>query len=326
MNVLTDAESIQVNTYAHVLRGGGVVAFPTETVYGLGGSARNPTAVHRIFSLKGRPSDNPLIVHVSTYAMVLEFAAEIPDLARILMQKFWPGPLTLVFDKRKEVLDLISGGLSSVAIRMPDNPLALALIDAAGPLVAPSANKSGRPSPTKAEHVVHDFGSQIPVFNGGSCVIGLESTVLDVRSEPFRILRPGSISASMIMQRTGLIILEASNDSVTLQSEIPVSPGTKYTHYAPDTPVRWMTDDECRGNLSKDVLYLVHTLSVNEQTDFIVHFHNDLERMARELYDWFRRSDDTDCNEIAIEPLDAAADKALGIALINRISKAIKRI
>jgi L-threonylcarbamoyladenylate synthase len=327
MNVLTDAESIQVSTYAQVLRSGGVVAFPTETVYGLGGSARNPGSVTRIFELKGRPSDNPLIVHVSTYAMVLEFAAEIPDNARILMQKFWPGPLTLVFDKRKEVLDLITGGLNSVAIRMPDNELALALIDASGPLVAPSANKSGRPSPTKASHVVSDFAGKIPVFNGGDCSIGLESTVLDVRQEPYRILRPGSITSTTINQRTGLIVIDydPSVSALTEESIVAVSPGMKYTHYAPDTPVRWMTADECGGSLKNDVLYLTYNSITDEKSEFIVCFNNDLERMAKELYDWFRRSDDTDCSEIAIEPIDVAENSNFAKALINRISKAIKR-
>ncbi|MCC5925346.1 MAG: threonylcarbamoyl-AMP synthase [Bacteroidetes bacterium] len=323
---LTDAESIQVNTYAQVLRGGGVVAFPTETVYGLGASARNPAAVKRIFELKGRPEDNPLIVHVSTYAMVLEFAAEIPENARVLMQKFWPGPLTLIFDKRKEVLDLITGGLSSVAIRMPDNNLALALLNAAGPLVAPSANKSGRPSPTKAEHVTHDFGGVLPVFDGGKCNIGLESTVLDVRQEPFRILRPGSVTANLINQKTGLFVMDSLQEVITEDPmTIPESPGTKYTHYAPDTPVRWMTDEECAGNHRNDILYLRIKFKEACKKDNVICFDNNLEQMARELYDWFRRSDDTDCSEVAIEPFEVSSDNTLSVALYNRISKAIKK-
>ena len=321
MNVINDITRIQVGTYAQILKGGGVVAFPTETVYGLGASAVNPAAVLRVFELKGRPADNPLIVHVSTYAMLVEFAAEIPANSRILMQKFWPGPLTLVFEKRKEVLDMITGGLSSVAIRMPNHEMALALIDASGPLVAPSANVSGRPSPTKAEHVQDDFASSVPVLDGGDCSVGLESTVLDVRSEPFRILRPGSITAQMIKDRTGLDVVES--DIMPSEDMQPLSPGMKYTHYAPDTPIRWMKSDEI---IDETVLYLVlNSSELPAGAKNVIDFKGDMNRLGKELYDWFRRSDKTSYNEVAIQPFGATEKNDLAKALNNRISKAIKK-
>jgi L-threonylcarbamoyladenylate synthase len=325
MNALTDAMKIQVSTYAQILKGGGVVAFPTETVYGLGASADKPTAIAKVFDLKGRPSDNPLIVHVSTYGMLLQYAADIPAESRILMQKFWPGPLTLIFEKKSQVLDMITAGLSSVAIRMPDHLMALSLIDLTGPLVAPSANKSGKPSPTRASHVTEDFGRTVPILDGGDCVVGLESTVLDVRASPFRILRPGIITPKMIFDKTGIIVQDGSaSDSEAI---VPSSPGMKYTHYAPDTPVRWMTDSEVEMMLlSPETMYLILDLPVMARRHSgVIHFDNDLNRFARELYDWFRQSDRSDYSEIAVQPLDKNTDNELVAALKNRIQKAIKK-
>jgi L-threonylcarbamoyladenylate synthase len=322
MTELSDSLKWQVATYAEILKGGGVVAFPTETVYGLGASAWNPEAISKVFELKGRPADNPLIVHISSYAMLLQFAAEIPVDARMLMQKLWPGPLTLVFEKRKQVLDSISAGLPSVAIRMPDHALALRLIDAVGPLVAPSANKSGRPSPTNVGHVREDFGTDLPILDGGSCIVGLESTVVDVRTRPFRILRPGFISAKLIMERTGVFVEDFSESEGDVAK--PVSPGMKYSHYAPETPVRWMTDGELSGvGLSDSALYLLHK-NVNEFSGpNVINFNGDLVRYARELYDWFRRSDIQGNSEIVIQSLGDATNVELAKALNNRISKAI---
>jgi L-threonylcarbamoyladenylate synthase len=325
MIVLTDAAKIQVSTYAQILRGGGVVAFPTETVYGLGASAEQPTAISKVFDLKGRPTDNPLIVHVSTYGMLLQFAADIPSESRILMQKFWPGPLTLVFEKKNQVLDMITAGLSSVAVRMPDHDMALALIDISGPLVAPSANKSGKPSPTRASHVAEDFGRTVPILDGGDCVVGLESTVLDVRTSPFKILRPGCITPKMIFEKTGLVVED--NSALEQDAIQPVSPGMKYTHYAPDTPVRWMNEAEVEMMLlSPEAMYLILDLPVLARRHAgVIHFDSDLDRFARELYDWFRQSDRSDYSEVAIQPLNHISNNELVIALKNRIQKAIKK-
>lgn len=319
---------IEIRTYAEIINGGGVVAFPTETVYGLGASAWNPEAIAKVFELKGRPSDNPLIVHIANYGMLLNLAAEIPQNSRILMQKFWPGPLTLIFEKKSQILDAITGGLNSVAVRMPDHAFALKLIQLTGPLVAPSANISGKPSPTKSVHVISDFGKSIPVLDGGSCVIGLESTVLDVRAEPFKILRPGRITSKMIFERTGIQVIEADLDEIFETTDTPVSPGMKYKHYAPNANVRWMTGTETDGNLSTDkVLYLTQnqfTLGGNSKGKLIV-FNNDLDLMANEIYDWFRVSDLEGYTEIAIQPFDMTKESDIGTALHNRIAKAIQK-
>ena len=322
-----ESKEIEIRTYAEIIKGGGAVAFPTETVYGLGASAWNPDAIAKVFELKGRPSDNPLIVHIANYGMLLNLAAEIPQNSRILMQKFWPGPLTLIFEKRPQVLDVITGGLNSVAVRMPDHAFALKLIQLTGPLVAPSANKSGKPSPTKAEHVVSDFGKSIPVLDGGPCVIGLESTVLDVRTEPFKILRPGRITAKMIFERTGIEVIES--DSTLKQGEFdkPDSPGMKYKHYSPNARVRWMSGTEIDGNLSTDkVLYLTQNhFKLDEQSQGkLIVFNNDLDRMANEIYDWFRASDIEGYTEIAIQPFDMTSNSEIFKALQNRVLKAIE--
>jgi L-threonylcarbamoyladenylate synthase len=321
MTRLSDALEIQLSTYAQIISGGGVVAFPTETVYGLGASAMNPVAIAKVFELKGRPADNPLIVHVSNYAMLMEFAADLPVAARLLIQKFWPGPLTLVLEKKSRVLDKISAGLPSVAVRMPDHELALRLIEMTGPLVAPSANLSGRPSPTCAAHVRNDFGNSVPVLDGGSCAVGLESTVVDVRTEPFRILRPGFISAEMILKRCNIVVADAESTDV----ERPASPGMKYSHYAPDARVFWL-----EGSVSQvaepDTLYLVQQCSPEQhKLPNVVCFDGDMVRMAQELYDWFRRSDLAGFKKIAVEPLNHCLNQELAKALKNRIDKAVVR-
>lgn len=316
-----EALRIQLSTFGQILKGGGVVAFPTETVYGLGASATNPTAIARVFELKGRPADNPLIVHVSNYAMLMMFAAELPDGARRLIQKFWPGPLTLVLERREQVLDKITAGLPSVAVRMPDHELALQLIDVAGPLVAPSANISGRPSPTCAAHVRNDFGNSVPVLDGGACVVGLESTVVDVRSEPYRILRPGLISAAMIWQRCGIHVEEASGAS----ADTPVSPGMKYSHYAPDAEVYWLgaTMDT---PFAANTLYLLQNVIADIPVQpNVIFFQGDLVRMAQELYDWFRRADLSGYSRILIQSLDGFEQEDIAKALKNRIDKAARR-
>lgn len=307
-----------LDTYAELLKQGSIVAFPTETVYGLGASAWNPLAIGRVFEAKKRPSDNPLIVHVSSVAMLNDFAEEIPENARLLMQKFWPGPLTLIFKKKKKVLDLITAGLDSVAIRMPNHPVALRLIDLAGPLVAPSANTSGRPSPTHPDHVRDDFGNSLPVIEGGQCDIGLESTVLDLTSAIPEILRPGFITPKAIAEQTGIHVVMAGNRPDTA----PKSPGLKYSHYSPNASVRWMKPDEIAEN--RDTLYLLHSnkTGVVPGPARTVHFCGDYRRMGRELYDWFRKADHEGYAHVALEPFLAENPDELIATLKNRIDKA----
>ncbi|MEX0894887.1 MAG: L-threonylcarbamoyladenylate synthase, partial [Balneolaceae bacterium] len=170
---------MKIHEAVALIQRGEVVAFPTETVYGLGADAHNPEAIQKIFKVKGRPADNPLIIHLANLQEVAEFALEVPKPARQLMEKCWPGPLTLIFKKKPGVPDTATAGLPTVALRIPDHPVALELLRQTGPLAAPSANRSGSPSPTKAEHVRRDFGDDFPVLDGGMSNIGLESTVLD---------------------------------------------------------------------------------------------------------------------------------------------------
>lgn len=216
---------------ARLLRNGRLVAFPTETVYGLGAHALDPDAVARIFAAKGRPPDNPLIVHINDPAALDDLVLRVTPLAHKLVEAFWPGPLTLVLDARPAVPRATTGGLATVAVRMPDHPVAAALLAAAEvPVAAPSANLSGRPSPTTAAHVVHDLGGAIDaVLDGGPCPVGVESTVVDARGEVPVVLREGSIS------REDLGAGDA-HDGPT-PAAAAASPGTRYRHYAPSCPV-----------------------------------------------------------------------------------------
>jgi len=183
-------EQSLIKKACQVLLDGFVVAFPTETVYGLGAIATYEEAVRRIFYLKGRPTDNPLIVHVSDLSQVYDLVTEVPEKARKAMEVFWPGPLSVILQAKETVPLVTRGGLESVAIRMPAHPVALSLIRCAGPIAAPSANKSGRPSPTTAEHVYQDFGDDVLILDAGPTLVGLESTVVDVREEPWKYTAP----------------------------------------------------------------------------------------------------------------------------------------
>lgn len=226
---------------AAVLRGGGLVAFPTETVYGLGADALDPAAVRRIFEAKGRPATNPLIVHVAEAAAARDVAADWPEAAARLAARFWPGPLTLVLPRRQEVPDAVTAGGPTVAVRVPAHPVALALLRAAGrPIAAPSANRSAALSPTRAEHVLRDLGGRIDlVLDGGPTPGGLESTVLDVSGAPPRLLRPGLLAPAAIEQVIGPII----RPDATPASGRPLpSPGMLSRHYAPRAPLECAPD------------------------------------------------------------------------------------
>ena len=231
MIVNLDCEYVQnINKAAQMILDGGVVAFPTETVYGLGANANNEEAVSRIFVLKGRPQDNPLIVHVDS-TLSAEQVAEFNDRARALAARFWPGPLTLVL-KKKDLPSAVTAGLDTVGVRMPDCDAALSLISAAGvPVAAPSANKSGSPSPTLAVHVEKDFGEALLILDAGECSVGVESTVIDMTQEVPVILRPGAVTLEMIQACIGDAV--CAEAFAPPESTAPRSPGMKYGHYAP---------------------------------------------------------------------------------------------
>ncbi len=299
--------------YIQAIKNGDVVAFPTETVYGLGADAWNSEAIAKVFETKGRPSDNPLIVHVSDFDQINDFAAEIPEAAQLLIEEFWPGPLTLVFEKKPEVLDVVTAGLNTVAIRMPANEIALSLISKTNPLVAPSANRSGAPSPTKASHIKADFGSSVLVIDGGSTQVGLESTVLDISGEQPMILRPGVIGKDQIEQVLNQTVLIDDKNS-----EKPKSPGQKYSHYKPKADVKWLdSEDEFEDSSS---LFLLLNAEIEQQN--VINYTQDFEKLARELYDRFRQADLDGYKKVIIEPFDERYDSSVIPALLNRIEKA----
>ena len=239
---VTDSDRIkeeELGEAARILREGGLVAFPTETVYGLGANALDEEAAKKIYAAKGRPSDNPLIAHISSPEELKQLASEIPDMAKKLMDCYWPGPMTLVFKKTDLVPYGTTGGLDTVAVRMPSDPVAKTLIRLAGvPIAAPSANSSGRPSPTTADHVWQDMEGKIDmIVDGGPVGIGLESTIIDVTGPVAMILRPGAITIEMVRETLG----EAEMDPAILgpmkEGEHPKAPGMKYRHYAPKAPL-----------------------------------------------------------------------------------------
>lgn len=235
----TKKDAKYIKDAGNIIAAGGLVAFPTETVYGLGANALKGPAVKRIFQAKGRPADNPLIVHVADPAEV-EQMAHLNDTAIKLMQTFWPGPLTLVLPKKPTAPDEVTAGLDTVAVRMPSHPVALALIKAAGvPIAAPSANLSGRPSPTTVWHVLEDMTGKIAgVLDGGSCQLGVESTVLDVSDGTPTILRPGGVTAEQLQPVLGVVNYDPALENHRPKGDIkPRSPGVKYKHYAPKAEV-----------------------------------------------------------------------------------------
>lgn len=231
---IVKATPANIRKAAAILADGGLVAFPTETVYGLGAHAMDSRAVRKIFVAKGRPSDNPLIVHIATMKELGMVAVDIPDVAKKLMKKFWPGPITFVLPKKKNVPDVVTAGGVTVAVRMPKHPVALALIKAAGcPVAAPSANLAGKPSPTTAAHVAEDFGTSVGcILDGGKTRHGLESTVVDVTGGRVEILRTGAVTADMLAKVLGYKPITVKHGKGKVRS-----PGMKYRHYAPSVPM-----------------------------------------------------------------------------------------
>ncbi len=305
---------IELNKACELIKEGELVAIPTETVYGLAADAKNALAVQKIFDTKGRPADNPLIVHISSLKQMEDFSNDIPDDAYILAEHFWPGPLTLVLKRKNEVLDIVTAGLDTVAIRMPDHPLALKLINQTGPVTAPSANRSGKPSPTKVEHIVQDYGDSLPCLDGGPTNIGIESTVLDISEKPYRLLRPGNISSEEISERLGVEIKKAERSRR--------SPGTRHTHYKPTATVRWMKDVGLT-KLHPNALYIFHSIEIETIPKNAIHFQGDYSRLARSLYDLYRTADLENMDFIYIESFSNLPETPIISALFNRIEHSV---
>lgn len=323
---------------AEVIRAGGLVAFPTETVYGLGADGLSASAVGRIFAAKGRPQDNPLILHVATPEDAHRVVLGVPPLAQGLMERFWPGPLTLVLPKRPEVPDEVSAGLATVGVRMPDNTIALTLIAESGvPIAAPSANVSGRPSPTSADHVIADLAGKIEmVLDGGPTTVGVESTVLDMTSSPPRVLRPGGVTVEELEQVLGDVAV-ASADFVATGPVGPVpSPGMKYTHYAPKTPVVLVEGE--MGAVASRILREVQArhavgeragVMCSRETEELYAGHadvvrvagsrQDLSTVAAALFATLRLFDTDGVDVVFAEGFDQAG---LGFAIMNRLRRA----
>ncbi|WP_207707626.1 L-threonylcarbamoyladenylate synthase, partial [Desulfofundulus thermobenzoicus] len=325
-----------------ILRRGGLVAFPTETVYGLGADALNARAVARIFEAKGRPQDNPLIVHVAAREMVDPLVARVPAHARQLMDAFWPGPLTLVLPAAAAVPREVTAGLDTVGIRMPDHPVALALIRSAGvPVAAPSANLSGRPSPTSAEHVLADLGGRVEVvLDGGPAGIGVESTVLDITGDVPVILRPGGVTAEEIAGITGRVRLDpgvdgrAGNGGRPAAGYRPRSPGMKYRHYAPRTPLILVEGDPgrvtarvqelAREYLSRGrrvgILASAETAPLYREGQVVVAGQrNKPSTIAARLFALLRRFDEMPVDIILAEGIEP---RGMGLAVMNRLRRA----
>jgi len=318
---------------AEVIRRGGLVAFPTETVYGLGADAFNKEAVKKIFKAKGRPLDNPIIVHIAEKEKIHELAREIPEEAEKLMEKFFPGPLTLVLKKNPKVPDEVTAGLDSVAVRMPRNMVALELIrEAETPIAAPSANKSGRLSPTRAEHVLEDLGDVVDVvLDGGETTYGLESTVLDLTTKPPQILRPGAITLEELRETLGEVRLHPAVSGIVDEKTIEAkSPGMKYRHYAPRAELFIVVGS--REKITEKITELVREFKRRGDkvgvaaitpsyypADHIEELGQTKQEIAKNLFDKLRKLDKTGVNIIIAEGVD---EEGLGLAIMNRLKKA----
>ncbi|WP_255251604.1 L-threonylcarbamoyladenylate synthase [Candidatus Methanoperedens sp. BLZ2] len=293
-------DSNEIRKAANILKTGGIVAFPTETVYGLGANAYDQQAVTKIFKAKNRPDDNPLISYVSSYEMLYTITNDIPAIAAKLMKDFWPGPLTLKLKSREDVPVTITGGSDMVAVRMPDHEIALALINEVGvPIVASSANISGRPSPTMTKHVTNDLDGKIDaIIRGDDCKIGIESTIVDLTVTPPAVRRPGAICIEEIIESVGAIAVEG---------ELVNSPGMRYRHFSPQTPLTLVEGERTRvlvkinhliQNYQKQGLK-VGVLACHESSEdiycdekYILGSINDLKEVARRLYSGLRFLDD----------------------------------
>ena len=310
---------INVEKAAKLIRDGNVVALPTETVYGLAADALNIVAVQKIFDLKKRPADNPLIVHVANTDQSFTLAdIESNDFFR-LTEEFWPGPLTLVLPKKPQVLDIITAGLGTVAVRMPDHPKMLSVIENTGPVAAPSANRSGKPSPTRPEHVEDDFGEEFPIVDGGSCSVGIESTVLDISGDTPVILRPGQVTADQIETILQKRVEQQSSD----KDQIRRSPGTRYSHYKPNAAVHWMTSHNSARSHQSDTLYIYHTNEPKNKSESIICFSGNYGEFAKSLYDLYRTADKKNYRYIKIEPFDSMSESTIVPALVNRIQRSV---
>ena len=327
--LLDAADRGAIGAAARIIRNGGLVGMPTETVYGLAANALDRRAVAKIFRAKGRPQDNPLIVHISEFGQIERLVRRVPDAARRLAEAYWPGPLTMVLEKSALIPDEVSAGLPTVGIRFPSHPAARALISAAGvPIAAPSANRSGFPSTTTAAHVMRDMDGKIDaVLDGGPCGVGVESTIVALSSEPPRLLRPGGIT----LEQLGAVLGRVDVDPAVLKplppGARPLSPGMKYKHYSPKANVVIVSGGErkyvdyvnshaepgvaalCYDG--EDRLLRVPAVCYGGEGDFGA--------QARELFEALRRLDDIGAGTVYAR---CPAPEGVGLAVYNRLMRA----
>ena len=313
------ASEEEIEKAAEILRKGGLVAFPTETVYGLGADASNPAAVRKIFAAKGRPADHPVIVHISGTSDLKHWAAEVPRAAWLLAEKFWPGPLTMIFKRAARVSDLITGGQDTVGLRVPSHPVAQQLLKTFGRgIAAPSANRFGHLSPTTAQHVREELGDAVDlVLDGGPCDVGIESTIVDLTRETPAVLRPGRISAQQIADA---LLVELAESQVGR----PRVPGSLESHYAPRLPLKIVHVEEIENYLrvrpDTPVAVLSRRSRPQDSKAALWQVMPELpDDYARLLYGTLRRLDVSGCRLIVVEALPALPEWS---AILDRLGRA----
>jgi L-threonylcarbamoyladenylate synthase len=331
-------DKTKIEEAGRVIRNGGLVVFPTETVYGLGANALDRYAVKKIFEAKGRPQDNPLIVHIAEFEDLIPLVSEIDDLARRIMKRFWPGPLTVILKKSALVPDVTSAGLGTIGIRMPSNKIAREIIKAAGvPVAAPSANISGRPSPTDVNRCVEDLSGKVDyIIGGSSCEVGLESTIIDCTVYPPCILRPGGITLEMLKEIDENIYIDPSIMEKPGEDFKPKAPGMKYRHYAPKAAVKII-----QGDIQKTVAKINEMVENNIRTSgkdirigiiatdetaqyykkavvLSIGSRKDINSIAKNLFEVLRKFDDLKVDLIFSESFE---ESGVGIAVMNRLKK-----
>jgi len=319
-----------MNKMAEFIKNGGIVAIPTETVYGLGANALDISAVKKIFKVKGRPSDNPLIVHISKFDDIQKYAVNIPEIAYTLAEKFWPGPFTMILEKNPLIPDIVTAGLNSVALRFPEHKLTQKLIEKSGvPIAAPSANKSGKPSATCALHVQNDFGEEIDgIIDGGMCNYGIESTVISLLNDNKQLLRPGSITVEQLREIIPEIIISDAVLNKINTGEKTISPGLKHKHYAPDIKTIGIT-----GKTDNFVKYIKNSeyknkyvICFNDEEEYFSDINcisygkkENYEQLAQNLFNSLRLADESDADIIYIHLPNT---DGAGFAVYNRLLRA----
>jgi L-threonylcarbamoyladenylate synthase len=341
----TNPDQDTIRRAANILRSGGIVAFPTETVYGLGAVVFNEQAARRVYTVKQRPPDNPLIIHISSLEMLSLVAGDISEKEARLIEKFWPGPLTLVLPRNPRVPRVVSGGLDTVAVRMPAHPVALTLIREVGePIAAPSANLAGKPSPTTAEHVIQDlYGKIDAIIDGGETLYGIESTIINARTNPPTLLRPGAYPVEEIERVLGEKITIPNYARGLEEASAALAPGMRYKHYAPETPL--VLVDPVSSKIDVLVSKMLSTIrelydkcsricvvSCREtasiyrslQKVYVIEIgsRENIFEVARNLFKTLRTLDLLKCDIGVVEGFE---DRGLGLAVMNRLRKASYR-